>query len=68
MRNPRAANAALDAYGKLVSGERTEPIETQAADLITDLLHLVANSEGEETAVQAAERAIFHFQYEHETT
>lgn len=66
MRNTDAAYAALQEYAKRV-GDSSEPLEAQAEDLITDLLHLVdADGDTETDALTVADRARFHFEYEKE--
>ena len=45
MRRIDAAQAALAAYVGLVAGEYGEPMDTQLADLVADLMHL-AHAEG----------------------
>lgn len=48
---PTAAQAAVDTYAALVGGERTEPLETQIVDLLTDLLHLARQNGSEPEAL-----------------
>jgi hypothetical protein len=39
-KNTNAARLAIATYAATVRGEETEPIETQLADLMADLLHV----------------------------
>lgn len=66
MRQPDAAKAALEAYVERVGGEHNEPIETQATDLIADLLHYVEThpNGGREAAEDALSGGQFQWQYE----
>lgn len=66
MKRPDAARNALTAYVNAVAGEGSEPVATQATDLIADLLHYVEThgEGGTDAAKNAVETGRFHWEYE----
>jgi hypothetical protein len=60
MQKPEIAQIAVDAYAERVGGESGEPLETQVADLMADLMHLLADNGHDPESVVSTATMHFH--------